>query len=161
MGNSLFIFAVASLVEAWIEIIVVFDGRIFSKRRFPRGSVDWNTILTVIGFGIIESLPSWKRGLKYQMQVLFCMRSGSLPSWKRGLKFKAVPAWLPLMPSLPSWKRGLKYQAIQHHQNPELSLPSWKRGLKYVKQFLNMGKISRFPRGSVDWNMFTKSHMRD
>ena len=79
---------------------------------------------------MLQSLPSWERGLKLQFFALlswFCLvaplvgawieiepginmetRDGSLPSWERGLKSLISLFKIPLTMSLPSWERGLK-----------------------------------------------------
>ena len=105
--------------------------------------------------GILLSLPSRERGLKYRQW--YCIREEkgrslrgsvdwnlkwnsikhlnkrSFPSRERGLKFPVVPGLVDLHRSLPSRERGLKYRSRVHKGTPAPSLPSRERGLKFRK----------------------------
>ena len=115
----------------------------------------WIEIITS-SFGILRahgSLPSWERGLKFDMSITENIDKLSLPSWERGLKFEIdkicirielvaplVGAWIEIVlskgesspgevaPLVGAWIEILVYiTAI----DPQLkSLPSWERGLK-------------------------------
>ena len=77
------------------------------------------------------SLPSWERGLKYNL----CHNDH-----KQVYVAPFVGAWIeifcnlyiePVSMSLPSWERGLKLLSAKITSGLFLSLPSWERGLKY------------------------------
>ena len=98
---------VAPLVGAWIEIL------------YP------SMMHSVSG----KSLPSWERGLKLLLLLLFVHAITVAP---------LVGAWIEIDRSL--------YFAFH-----VVSLPSWERGLKYcLSDYLRPLRIGRSPRGSVD-----------
>ena len=76
---------VTSLVEVWIEILMV---------RF-QNALRW-------------SLPLWKCGLKCTHDEPDSCGAWSLPLWKCGLKYKRRKRRVFVYLSLPLWKCGLK-----------------------------------------------------
>ena len=69
----------------------------------------WIEILPVTAsLNIIESFPSWERGLKSQTKQSQTGIAVSFPSWERGLKYKRSCRKLDRYMSFPSWERGLK-----------------------------------------------------
>ena len=100
---------VAPLVGAWIEIGI---------RRTTGGN---NTVAPLVGawieipghFGLVSaflSLPSWERGLKYQLKssIKLCnmMVAPLVGAWIEILFVYGTPITQDV--SLPSWERGLK-----------------------------------------------------
>ena len=122
---------VAPLVGAWIEI---------SKGM---SASEW-----------IKSLPSWERGLKYQIHINASVQLRSLPSWERGLKSRGsnrgltclrvaplVGAWIEMLPRskycMDEAVAPLVGAWIEIGNTTTIasgigSLPSWERGLKYL-----------------------------
>ena len=79
---------VAPHVGAWIEMRL--DQGIISPTR--------------------RSLPTWERGLKFEINILDVKENQSLPTWERGLK-SCPPAGNGRGDrSLPTWERGLKLE---------------------------------------------------
>ena len=97
---------VAPLVGAWIEI---------------RSRQIYKLLL-------MESLPSWERGLKY------------LHGYGR-VGCRAVA------PLVGAW---IEIGTGELKEEGRMSLPSWERGLKLILKQLRWACLSRSPRGSVD-----------
>ena len=105
--------AVAPLVGAWIEISKTWGY--FLKNKVAPLVGAWIEIVTVdYKNGVLLSLPSWERGLKYTLLYLLRMEYLVAP---------LVGAWIEIMKSalggimctsLPSWERGLKLLARSH-----------------------------------------------
>ncbi len=124
--------SVAPLVGAWIEILHL---RLFLH-------------------DIALSLPSWERGLKYQIHINASVQLRSLPSWERGLKSRGsnrgltclrvaplVGAWIEMLPRskycMDEAVAPLVGAWIEIGNTTTIasgigSLPSWERGLKYL-----------------------------
>ena len=101
-----------------------------------------------------KSLPSWERGLKYQIHINASVQLRSLPSWERGLKSRGsnrgltclrvaplVGAWIEMLPRskycMDEAVAPLVGAWIEIGNTTTIasgigSLPSWERGLKYL-----------------------------
>ena len=62
--------------------------------------------------GVMVSLPSRERGLKYLVGLNQARATKSLPSRERGLKLTGNPKTSGSAMSLPSRERGLKFWAV-------------------------------------------------
>ena len=120
---------VAPLVGAWIEIYQLFE-RIGSHIVAPLVGA-W----IEINLGLIsskeptESLPSWERGLKYEVNhiLISCNVAPLVGAW---IEIDCAWSDKSRCRSLPSWERGLKYGQLPTLSDCKMSLPSWERGLK-------------------------------
>ena len=79
---------------------------------------------------MLQSLPSWERGLKFLLPLCMLRLEPVAPlvgAWIEISRFVFAPYSLM---SLPSWERGLKFFVPVETFRARLSLPSWERGLK-------------------------------
>ena len=122
---------VAPLVGAWIEMML-------SPKRFPEPVVAplvgaWIEISKGMSASEwIKSLPSWERGLKYQIHINASVQLRSLPSWERGLKSRGSNRGLTCLRVAPLVGAWIEISDVR------LRTPA---------------SGSRSPRGSVDWNI--------
>ena len=131
------------------------------------------------------SLPSWERGLKYNMTDLNYSRWKSLPSWERGLKSSwqmikktsgnvapLVGAWIEIQVGFPiamcllvaplvgAW---IEIMGLCPYREKVTSLPSWERGLKYTNRHIHASVSKSLPSwerglkylGSSMWRLYT------
>ena len=81
---------------------------------------------------LLQSHPTWVRGLKFLQDATTQQLPKSHPTWVRGLKSPLHNHCRSIIiPSHPTWVRGLKYvkQLCLIHQMT-VSHPTWVRGLK-------------------------------
>ena len=88
------------------------------------------TYLFVLGYEILQSHPTWVRGLKLERDVEDKGSTLSHPTWVRGLKHIIMIDPKVVNESHPTWVRGLKHLIIGSAEFFEESHPTWVRGLK-------------------------------
>ena len=145
------IFAVASLVEAWIETSSFVPFRPLSMGRFPRGSVDWNKkfLDSDADIYVASLVEAW---IETTRRAASRNKGWSLPSWKRGLKRPGIHprAWSARRFPRGSVDWNYSQDGIEELAHVASLVEAWIETLKSIEPC--MMPLSRFPRGSVDWN---------
>ncbi len=146
--------AVAPLVGAWIEILMIWFFHLFVIGRSSRGSVDWNQIGLIVGASgsVAPLVGAWieiTETINY-VESKDCRSSRGSVDWN----IYSVDVSPHVVLSLLSWERGLKLIVPWFILLSLLSLLSWERGLKFDINILFFIQFRRSSRGSVDWNLY-------